>query len=328
MPAAERVSITELSSGENSYRRVEAQGVVGSGRRENDGRLTLNVVTAGGTFQARVTATGLALVDGFVDSTVRIRGVANTTFNRRGEAIRFQVLVSSPSDIEVTAPGASAAPSASAHAVKPLLRRVSDIRRLSPAEARRGYPVQLRAVVTTTTSVNANVFIQDATAGIYMVNGGDRLEAGQLVEVAGQTGSGDFAPIVDKVRVRVIGRSEMPEPLRVASERPVHRPVRQSVRGGGRALSRPSAARARAPIFQSSRDRTRSGHCWPISATARCPPHSWTRRSEFAGRVARSSTNADSCSAFACRCRDYSTSPSSSRRLPTCLRCRSFRSPA
>ena len=56
MPAAERVSVKELSSGGTRTGESKAEGIVRSGRRENDGRLTLDVVTADGMFQARVTA--------------------------------------------------------------------------------------------------------------------------------------------------------------------------------------------------------------------------------------------------------------------------------
>ena len=61
------------------------------------------------------------------------------------------------------------------------------------------------------------VFIQDSTAGIFMVNTGAPVEPGQLVDVAGETGAGDFAPIVDKGEPRVIGQGRMPEPVRVAA---------------------------------------------------------------------------------------------------------------
>ena len=216
MPAAAPVSIKELWSGTHSYRRVEVEGIVRSGSRENDGRLTLNVASGDEVFQARINVLGPAPIDAFIDSRVRIRGVADTMFSPTGRAIRVQVLVPSIKDIEVIGTSISPTASALAQAVKlPVLRTVSEIRQLSPGEARRGYPVLLRAVVTTTTSVDSNAFIQDATAGIYMVHKGERLAQGQRVEVAGQTGAGNFAPVIEKVRVRVIGQAKLPDPVRV-----------------------------------------------------------------------------------------------------------------
>ena len=109
-------------------------------------------------------------------------------------------------DVDSSSPAQTAVPS--------VITTVSAIRQLPPIEARRGYPVRLRAIVTTSTASAA--FIQDSTAGIYMVvKTGHGLEAGQVVEVVGQTGAGDFAPVIDKVSVRVVGNAAHPEPIRV-----------------------------------------------------------------------------------------------------------------
>ena len=97
------------------------------------------------------------------------------------------------------------------------LATIKDVRELPPGEARRGLPVRLRAVVTYWMKPRNFVFIQDATAGIFMVNTGPPVEPGQLVDVAGETGAGDFAPIVDKGEARVIGQGRMPDPIRVAA---------------------------------------------------------------------------------------------------------------
>jgi signal transduction histidine kinase/ActR/RegA family two-component response regulator len=176
--------------------------------------MTLNIAAANGVFQARVTIAGPSLIDTFVDARVRLRGVAETTF-KRGQPIRLQVLVPGGLDVEFVETSPNPATAASTQAVLPLLRTIGEVRRLSPFEARRAYPVRLRAVVTTTTSYLAHAFIQDATAGIYMVKTGDLLQPGQLVEVDGFTGAGDFAPVVDRVTVKVIGPAKLPEPVRV-----------------------------------------------------------------------------------------------------------------
>lgn len=317
LPPAEHVSTAELSSPAYSYRRVEAEGVVRSGVRENDGRLTLNVATVDGTFQARVNPrSGDVLSDAFIDAGVRIRGVAHTIFDMRGRAARLQLLVFSLTDVEVGEAGAAdpfslpvqaigallgAAPGArSRHRVHvqgvmtqqpdgtvrladatgsfpikiaeltgvqpggridvlgfiaqaatgvlledaifrriddgaassrtvngapsplvqagplPVLETIRDIRRLPPVEARRSYPVRLRAVVTSPLLTDSpSAFIQDSTGGIFMVKTGDHLATGQLLDVVGQTGAGDFAPVVDKVTVRLIGTAPLPDPVRV-----------------------------------------------------------------------------------------------------------------
>jgi uncharacterized protein YdeI (BOF family) len=106
MPAATRVSIADLRSGTLSYRWVEATGVVRSASVENDLRFTLTVVNADGTFQARVNGSGPAVGDRFIDSKVRLRGVALTTFNMGQQPVRLQVFVPSLLEIAIEEAGA------------------------------------------------------------------------------------------------------------------------------------------------------------------------------------------------------------------------------
>lgn len=95
--------------------------------------------------------------------------------------------------------------------------RIQSIRELSPQEAARNYPVHIRAVVTHYDRDFRNLFVQDATAGIYVDT--DRplsIERGQEIDVDGVTGPGDFAPVIRKPTLRVIGRGTVPRPLSIS----------------------------------------------------------------------------------------------------------------
>jgi signal transduction histidine kinase/CheY-like chemotaxis protein len=264
-------------------------------------------------FQARVNGSGPGVGDGFIDSKVRIRGVALTTFNMGGQPVRLQILVPSAAEIAIEEAGPtdpfsvpiqsigavrlaagrgrvehrahlrgvivrrpdgtatvidstgsmpvtieemtsllpdtevdvsgfvegtgpdvvldsavarSIEPRLSALAdrtplagpaagTRPAIATIAEIRRLPPVEARRGFPVQFRAVVTYWMKPRNFVFVQDSTAGIFMVNTGAPVEPGQLVDVRGESAAGDFAPIVDKATARVVGRADLPIPIRV-----------------------------------------------------------------------------------------------------------------
>ena len=314
MPATTRVSIADLRSGTFSYQWVEAAGVVRSARVENDRRFTLMVATADGPFQARVNGSATGDGDGFIDSKVRLRGVAVTTFDMRDRPVRLQIFVPSVAEIAIDEAGAtdpfsapiqsiasvisaaggsrvehrvrlvgtlvrrpdgtasvtdrtgsmpvsiaemssvlpdaevdvsgfvertgtevvldsaafrSIEPSSQTHAdrapvsgpaadTQPAIASIAEIRRLPPVEARRGFPVRFRAVVTYWMKPMNYVFVQDATAGIFMVNTGAPVEPGQLVDVSGKSAAGDFAPIVDKGTTRAIGRAPLPAPIRVS----------------------------------------------------------------------------------------------------------------
>jgi hypothetical protein len=94
-----------------------------------------------------------------------------------------------------------------------LLKTVDQVHKLVPEEAKRGYPVRLRAIVTYYYPVRDNLFVQDSTGGIYVDCRGMKelpMVAGQLVEVEGQSAAGDFAPVVIKPTVRILGRGSLP----------------------------------------------------------------------------------------------------------------------
>ncbi len=108
---------------------------------------------------------------------------------------------------------ASVAPfPARAQAVAPAtLRSADQIRRLTPAEAEKRLPVQLRGVVTFFDENLYSRFVQDDTAGIYLqATNLPPLTAGQLIEVEGVTGPGEYAPIVMPTQVRILGEGKLP----------------------------------------------------------------------------------------------------------------------
>jgi hypothetical protein len=79
------------------------------------------------------------------------------------------------------------------------LRTIREIRELQPAQAEQRLPVEIRGVVTYSDPKDSHgFFIQDDTAGIYIWHSPTwTVERGQLVEVTGSTGPGDFAPVVE-----------------------------------------------------------------------------------------------------------------------------------
>jgi len=87
---------------------------------------------------------------------------------------------------------------------------------ISAAEAVRQYPVHLRGVVTYWDPYfdprQMIVFVHDATGSIFLglheVPKG--MAAGALVDVTGVTGMGDFAPLLAKPHVTVIGKGAIP----------------------------------------------------------------------------------------------------------------------
>lgn len=93
-----------------------------------------------------------------------------------------------------------------------VLRTAAAVRELSPEEAARKVPVQLRGVVTFFNETLFSRFIQDETAGIYLFDVGlpVHFTPGQIVEVRGVTGPGEYAPIVVPESITLVGEGALP----------------------------------------------------------------------------------------------------------------------
>ena len=100
------------------------------------------------------------------------------------------------------------------------LRTAEQVRRLTPDQAEQHLAVRLRAVVTFYDDRLYSRFVQDKTAGIYLqeLTNGPALRPGQLVEIEGQTGAGEYAPIVIPKSVKVLGDAILPAAKPVSLE--------------------------------------------------------------------------------------------------------------
>jgi signal transduction histidine kinase len=95
----------------------------------------------------------------------------------------------------------------------PLLTHADQVRQLSPEEAGRGYPVQIRGVITDDIPA-PDFFVQDATAGIYVegsLSPSFEHHFGDLIELEGVTGPGKFAPVIRELKVRTVGKGTLPK---------------------------------------------------------------------------------------------------------------------
>ncbi len=116
-----------------------------------------------------------------------------------------------------------------------VLTKVEEIRALDRDIAATQLPVRLEGIITYVSSGGKSSFVlQDATAGIYVRSGFESkknseteikwpeglapLERGMRVAVEGVTEPGQIAPVVDLLSLRLLGRENMPEPLRVSLE--------------------------------------------------------------------------------------------------------------
>jgi PAS domain S-box-containing protein len=121
--------------------------------------------------------------------------------------------------LSVAAAAQAAAGGDPADALQPTITNAAAVRSLPTDQAARGLPVRLGGVVTYVFDARA-CFVQDASAGIFIGNGVETpgLTAGDLVEIEGVSGSGEYAPVVEPAAIRLVGRTNLPPTLRVSYE--------------------------------------------------------------------------------------------------------------
>jgi PAS domain S-box-containing protein len=103
-------------------------------------------------------------------------------------------------------------------AESPILGTVAQILTLTPDKQRQGHPVRIRGVVTEYGVFKfqgeeyPNLFLQDATGGIYVALGARRfpLKSGDFVELTGRTHRTDKAVVIRDPEVKRLGRAALP----------------------------------------------------------------------------------------------------------------------
>jgi signal transduction histidine kinase len=99
----------------------------------------------------------------------------------------------------------------------PLMTTAIQIQQLKQAEAKRGYPVKLRGVVTWLSEWKDGIVLQDSTRGIFVwLNPAwiwDPPQIGENLEIEGVSQEGVFAPAVTLKKGRRLGPGRLPAPL-------------------------------------------------------------------------------------------------------------------
>ena len=159
-------------------------------------------------------ATGLDPVT-LLNSYVRVVGVGRGVLTPHRRVVLGKLSTASARELKFldSVSGTTALPS--------MLVTAKQVQTLRLEDAKRKLPVRLRGVVT---SISSHYYdhwmsIQDETRGIFIDLGSvsNSIRAnGELWEVIGHSGAGDFAPVVVANRIAKLGNGRMPEPARPA----------------------------------------------------------------------------------------------------------------
>jgi hypothetical protein len=215
MPEPRRIALKELAT-ECDGHWIETTGTIGAADVW-EGYLRIELVSKDGRLEVRIRDFPMFDFRELAGVTATVRGVCITAPREEARLADHRLLTSrfadfvparqvatggSPRDPVSTGNGAGVSP----------ITRVADIRRLTMEEASRHQRVHITGVVTYFDPAWAMLFVQDATAGIFVdVHGQDlSVSAGDVVDLKGASAPGNFAPEIIRPLITVLGRSELP----------------------------------------------------------------------------------------------------------------------
>ncbi len=180
----------------------------------------LNIELSGGREHALLqmpNATGVVPPD-LMGSRIRAAGICRATFTPDGDHVAGFLRVSGEEQIQILQSSQHLRPSAlpGTEGGLPILTTIEQAKQMSREEAKRGYPVRVRGVITFVWP-DAGFFLQDATWSIEVQMtpqiSRDKPRIGDYWEVEGQTLAG-FAPDIRATRAARLGLGVLPEPVR------------------------------------------------------------------------------------------------------------------
>jgi len=208
MPAAKPVSLEQLVSGREDSQFVEVSGIVRSVRFEEETQQYLiDLVTGGERFTAYARQLPVSQTEELPDSTVKVRGVCSTLFNRQRQLFGFRLLVPRLADLVIEKPAAGNPYDIPTQSLSSLLQ-------FTP-QGTFGHRVKVSGTVIYQESGIA-LFIQDEREGLYCqtrqrlpMNAGDR------AEVLGFPAKGEYTPVLQDAVFRKASAGAPPEPAAV-----------------------------------------------------------------------------------------------------------------
>src|SRR5664280_1961583 len=184
--------------------------------RKQDGGLRMELRSGSGSLVAEVADDAGLSAAGLLNSHIRATGFCQSTFNLDGERVWGLLLVPGAKEIQQlqSAYSIDATDAGTQARGLPLLSVASDVRELRPQEARRGYPLRIRGVVTAVQPERQAFVIQDSTIGLYVLDASARSialpEIGDFIEIDGVT---DEPGIARLHHLKHLGRGNLPEPV-------------------------------------------------------------------------------------------------------------------
>jgi signal transduction histidine kinase len=209
MPAAAKVDLLDVASGQLDSQWVEIDGVVRRVSKEN-GRIALTLAGPNGKFTAVVRDfnTQPAPTE-LIDSFISVRGACGSSVNSRGQITGITLHVPSRKEITVIDPSP----------IDPFAIVPTPIANVATFNTQRlpGRRIKVSGVVTLI-APDRTLFLQDASGGMRIYGGqSGQIRTGEQVEAIGFPAFSEFSPRLDEAIVRDVEAGTLPEAKKVSA---------------------------------------------------------------------------------------------------------------
>jgi PAS domain S-box-containing protein len=208
LPAAKPVTFEQLASGQEDSQFVEIEGIVRSIHLDEPSSfLQIEIATGGGRLTVYVTGLSDAETQNLLGSTVRVRGVCSTQFNRQRQLFHIRLLVPRLEDFQVKKPAAGDPYAIPTQSIGSLLQ-------FAP-QGTYGRQVKVAGTVIYQ-ELGSTLVIQNEKQGLLVqTKQPTPLRPGDCVEVLGFPAQGEYTPILQDAIFRKTGSGPEPEPAAI-----------------------------------------------------------------------------------------------------------------
>jgi PAS domain S-box-containing protein len=206
LPDANPTTFEMLASGKEDSQFVEVNGIVRSTHVDEQKHQYIDIVTGGGRLTACFSDLPAERLQELVDSTVQVRGVCLTSFNRQRQLFSLWLMAPNAEDLVVLQPALK----------DPFALRTEKIGSLEQFAPEGTFGHRVKVAGTVIYRQAGELYIQDDNEGLHVqTQQGGALLAGDRIEVVGFPAKGDYTPKMEDAIYRRISAGPVPAPVSV-----------------------------------------------------------------------------------------------------------------
>ena len=206
LPNPPRLTYEQLATGKQDSQWVEVRGVVRSVIASTKNRTRMDMMVNGERLSVLVGDMDVTNAQSLICSTVRVRGVCRTRYNRKRQLRAPFLSVTSTNYIVVVSPAPS----------NPIEVPMGSLLQFN-SEGYYGRRVEVRGVVTE--QKGSSLFLQDHGATLYVKSEQSTpVIPGDFVKVIGFPVLGQYAPELEDAVYQIVGHESPPVPVNVSIE--------------------------------------------------------------------------------------------------------------